>query len=71
MCCLLHLFEGVEALLEETLGESGVYGGLWKIIFRSCCYSVLFNHQDSPIANKAWVKYLSVVHAHLAQYNKQ
>jgi hypothetical protein len=31
----------------------------------------LFNHQDSPIGNMLFGKYLSVVHVHLVQYNKQ
>ena len=66
-----NLPEGIEAEFYESLRERGVHGGLWKVIFGSCCYCVLFNHQDSPICNKLLVKYISVVHAHLAQYNKQ
>ena len=69
--CILHLFQGNKALLKEALRQPRVYGGLWKIIFGGCCYCVLFNHQDSPIANMVWWKYLSVVHVHLVQYNKQ
>ena len=61
----------MEALLQEALRQDGVYGGLWKVIFGGCCYCVLFNHQDSPIGNMAWWKYLSVVHVHLVQYNSQ
>ncbi len=32
---------------------------------------MLLNHQDSPIANSVWIKYLSVAHEQDAQYNKQ
>jgi hypothetical protein len=31
----------------------------------------LFNHHDSPIFNILLVKYLNIVHVHLAQYNSQ
>jgi hypothetical protein len=63
---------GIEMLCSrKRCWQCCVYGLLWKIIFRSCCYSVLFNHQDSPIANMLRGKYLSVVHVHLVQYNNQ
>ena len=42
--------------------ESYIWGLLLLCIVQS---------PNSPIINKAWWKYLSVVHAHLAQYNKQ
>jgi hypothetical protein len=53
------------------LGQRSVQGRLWKVIFGGCCYCVLFNHQDSPICNILLVKYISIAHVHLAQYNKQ
>ena len=65
------LAEAVDAEFDKALGEGCVGGGLWKVIFGGCCYCVLFNHQDSPICNILLVKYISVVHVHLAQYNIQ
>jgi hypothetical protein len=65
-----HLPKAMNAELKETLGQSRIHGGLWKIISRSC-HSILFNHHDSPIFNNILVKYLNIVHAHLAQYNNQ
>ncbi len=44
---------------------------MWKVIFRCCCNTVLFNHQDSPIATCSATRYLNVVHEQDAQYNKQ
>jgi len=44
---------------------------VWKVIFWCCCYSVLFNHQDSPIADCLGKAYLNVVHEQDAQFNKQ
>jgi len=67
----VYLAEAVDAEFNKALRERCVRRGLWKVIFGGCCYCVLFNHQDSPIFNKLLVSYLSVVHVHLAQYNKQ
>jgi hypothetical protein len=51
-------------------GGAGCVGGwVWKVIFG--CNCILFNHLDSPIFNNMLVKYLSIVHAHLAQFNNQ
>ncbi len=61
--------EAVEAELDEALGKACVHGGLWKII--SWGGYILLNHHDSPIFNIMLVKYLNIVHVHLAQYNKQ
>ena len=66
---VLNLSEGVEALLKEALWEGCVDCRLRKVIFVSNC--ILFNHHDSPIFNNMLVKYLNIVHVHLAQYNIQ
>jgi hypothetical protein len=66
----VHLLQAVEAELDETLREACVHGGLWKIISWGC-YCILLNHHHSPIRNRLLVKYLNIVHAHLAQYNNQ
>jgi len=66
---VLDMSEGVEALFKEALWEGCVDSGLWKVIFVSNC--ILFNHHDSPIFNNMLVKYLSIVHVHIAQFNMQ
>jgi hypothetical protein len=39
---------------------------IWELLLLYIVQSL-----DSPIINMAWWRYLSVVHVHLAQYNKQ
>jgi len=59
--CLV-LGNAVVVLCRLWVVESYIWGLLLLCIVQS---------PDSPIINKAWWKYLSVVHVHLAQYNKQ
>ena len=61
----------MEAQFNELVWQCCVHCGLWKVISWCCCIRVLFNHQDSPIANCLTKAYLSVVHEQGAQYNKQ
>ena len=64
-----NLAEAVEAEFNEALREACVHARLWKVI--SWSYCILFNHHDSPIFNNMLVKYINIVHVHLAQYNIQ